>query len=47
MQNSQQEMRAARDKWQASVKQLEIDMHQIEAQKNKIKSLDAKLKKPK
>lgn len=43
LQNSQQETQAAYDKWQASVKQLEIDQHQISAQESKIKSLDAKL----
>ncbi|CEG55531.1 HlyD family secretion protein [Legionella fallonii] len=44
LQNSQQETQAAKDKWQASLKQLEIDTHQIAAQGNEIKSLEAKLK---
>lgn len=43
LQNSQQEMKAAKDKWEASLKQLEIDTHQIEAQEHDIKSLDARL----
>ncbi len=43
LQNSRQETQAAKDEWQASLKQLEIDTHQITAQENEIKSLDAKL----
>lgn len=44
LQNSQQETEAAKDTWQASLKQLEIDQHQITVQANNIKSLQAKLK---
>ncbi|MBI2785374.1 MAG: HlyD family secretion protein [Legionella longbeachae] len=44
LQNSQQETKAAKDKWDASLKQLEIDTHQIHAQENDIKSLHARLK---
>ncbi len=42
--NSQQETKAAHDKWLAAQKQLEIDLHQISAQKQEIKSLEARLK---
>jgi membrane fusion protein, multidrug efflux system len=44
LQNSQQETHAAKDKWGASLKQLEIDQHQIKAQEHEIKSLEARLK---
>ncbi|HII0666657.1 TPA: HlyD family secretion protein, partial [Legionella pneumophila] len=44
LQNSQQETKAAKDKWQASLKQLEIDQHQITVQENEIKSIQARLK---
>ncbi|QMT60888.1 HlyD family secretion protein [Legionella sp. PC997] len=44
LQNSQQETKAAKDKWDAALKQLEIDQHQIKAQENEIKSLEARLK---
>ncbi|KTD69973.1 hemolysin D [Legionella santicrucis] len=44
LQNSQQETQAAKDKWQAALKQLEIDKNQIKAQANDIKSIDARLK---
>ncbi|KTC87050.1 HlyD family secretion protein [Legionella brunensis] len=43
LQNSRQETLSAKDKWEASLKQLEIDKHQIMAQKSNIKSLLAKL----
>lgn len=44
LQNSQQETKAAKDRWDAALKQLEIDQHQIKAQENEIKSLYARLK---
>lgn len=44
LQNSQQETQAAKDKWDASIKQLEIDSHQIKAQTQQIKSIAARLK---
>jgi membrane fusion protein, multidrug efflux system len=44
MQNSQQETKAAKDKWEAALKQLEIDTHQITAQKHEVKSIHARLK---
>jgi multidrug resistance efflux pump len=44
LQNSQQETRAAKDEWEASLKQLEIDKHYITAQEHEIKALTAKLK---
>ncbi|KTD76576.1 HlyD family secretion protein [Legionella waltersii] len=44
LQNSEQETKAAKDVWEAALKQLEIDNHQITAQENEIKSLNAKLK---
>lgn len=43
LQNSQQETEAARDRWHAAQKQLEIDQHKIKAQKAAIKSIRAKL----
>ena len=44
LQNSQQEVKAALDKFQASKKQLEIVKHQITAQEKEIKSIAARLK---
>jgi len=44
LQNSQQETKAAKDKWQAALKQQEIDIHQIEAQKKEIEAILAELK---
>lgn len=44
LQNSQQETQAAKDTWEASLKQMEITSHQIKAQEQDIKSLNAKLK---
>lgn len=44
LQNSQQETKAAKDKWDAALKLLEIDQHQITVQENEIKSLRARLK---
>ncbi|MFC3908959.1 HlyD family secretion protein [Legionella dresdenensis] len=44
LQNSKQETQAAKDKWDAALKQLEIDTHQIEGQEHEIKSLEARLK---
>lgn len=44
LQNSQQETKAAKDKWDASLKQLDIDKHLIDVQKHEIKSLAARLK---
>jgi membrane fusion protein, multidrug efflux system len=44
LQNSQQETQGAKDKWAASLKQLEIDQHQIKAQEHEIKSLEARFK---
>ncbi|CDZ77146.1 Multidrug resistance protein MdtN [Legionella massiliensis] len=44
LQNSKQETQAAKDKWDASLKQLEIDKHQIDVQGHQIQSLAARLK---
>ncbi|STY29879.1 hemolysin D [Legionella wadsworthii] len=44
LQNSEQATKGAKDKWDASIKQMEIDQHNIEAQVNEIKSLHARLK---
>ncbi len=44
LQNSQQETQAAKDKWEASLKQMEIDNHLIKGQEQQIKSLAARLK---
>ena len=44
LQNSQQETKAAQYRWEAALKQLEIDQHQIKAQENEIKSIHARLK---
>lgn len=44
LQNSQQETKAAKYRWDAALKQLEIVQHQIKAQENEIKSLHARLK---
>lgn len=44
MQNSQQETKAAKDRWEAALKQVEIVQHQITAQEEEIKSLSARLK---
>jgi len=43
LQNSQQETQAAKDEWDAALKQLDIDKHEIEAQKETIKSVAAQL----
>ncbi|WP_133128547.1 HlyD family secretion protein [Legionella nagasakiensis] len=44
LQNSEQETQAAKDQWQASLKQLEIDKHYIKAQEKEIKAIRARLK---
>ncbi|KTD40510.1 HlyD family secretion protein [Legionella parisiensis] len=44
LQNSQQETKAAKYRWDAALKQLEIVQHQIKAQENEIKSIHARLK---
>lgn len=44
LQNSQQETKAAKYRWDAALKQLEIIQHQIKAQENEVKSLHARLK---
>ncbi|PJD96833.1 MAG: hemolysin D [Legionella sp.] len=44
LQNAQQEMKAAEDKWLAAKKQLETDLHEISGQEHTIKSIHAKLK---
>lgn len=44
MQHAQQESRGAKDKWDAALKQLEIDNHYIKAQEHEIKSIHARLK---
>lgn len=44
LQNSEQDTKAAKNDWEAAKKQLEIDLHQIAAQKKKIQSIEAKLK---
>lgn len=44
LQHSKQEMKAAKDQWLAAVKQQEIDLHDISAQEQDIKSIHAKLK---
>ena len=44
LQNSQQETKAAKDRWLAARKQLQIDLHNIEAQNNQVQSTFAKLK---
>lgn len=43
LQNSQQETKAAKDSWEAALKQLEIDTHQITVQEEEIKSVNAQL----
>jgi len=43
LQNSHQETKAAHDRWSASLKQIEVDRFHIKAQKNAIKSIQAKL----
>lgn len=43
LQNSQQETRASRDRWQAAKKQLDIDLQLIHAQEEQIKSIRAQL----
>lgn len=44
MQNSEQDTKAARNRWKASLEQLEIDTHQIAAQESDIQSIRAQLK---
>ncbi|VEG91816.1 HlyD family secretion protein [Legionella spiritensis] len=44
LQNSEQETKAAKDTWQAALKQLEIDQYRMEAQKKDIDSLIAQLR---
>ena len=44
LQNSQQDMQAAKDDWSAALKQLEIDKHSISAQEKQIQSISAQLK---
>lgn len=44
LQNSQQETKAAKNTWQAALKQLEIDTHHIAAQKNTIEAITAQLR---
>lgn len=43
LQNAQQDMRAADDKWKAAVKQLGVDKHLIHAQEKEITSIKARL----
>lgn len=43
-QDAEQETLAAKDAWEAAMKQLLIDMHHVTAQERKIKSISAKLK---
>ncbi|KTD20072.1 multidrug resistance efflux pump PmrA [Legionella lansingensis] len=43
LENTQQEALAAKDKWEASLKQLDIDKHQIEAQRSHIQSIQSQL----
>lgn len=43
LQNSQQDTQAAHDEWLAALEQLEIDQHQIEAQRKVIESMAAQL----
>lgn len=44
LQDSHQDTQAAKEKWQAAQKQLEIDQHKIHVQKKEIESITAKLK---
>ncbi|MFT4059352.1 MAG: efflux RND transporter periplasmic adaptor subunit [Legionella sp.] len=44
LQNSQQDTKAAKNRWEASLKQVEIDQHEINAQGSDIKSIGAQLK---
>jgi multidrug resistance efflux pump len=43
VQNSQQETKAAKNRWEASLKQLDIDKHQIKEQESAIESIRARL----
>lgn len=43
LQNSQQDTKAAKDDWEAALKQLEIIQHEIQAQKETIKAVTAQL----
>lgn len=43
LQNSEQETKAAKNRWEASLKQLEIDKHQIKEQESNIDSIRARL----
>lgn len=44
LQNSQQDTKAAKNRWEASLKQVEIDQHEIKAQESEIESIGAQLK---
>ncbi len=43
LQNSEQETLAAKNRWEASLKQLEIDKYQIQAQESELQSISARL----
>lgn len=44
LQNSQQETKAAKIRWEAALKQLEIDKYQIQGQESEIQSIKARLR---